>query len=40
MVATIKSALTRATPSLAEDVLGVASLFLILFVGLTLSGAA
>ena len=34
------AALSRRSPSLMEDVVGVASLFFLLFVGLTLSGAA
>ena len=36
----MKQLFLRQTPSLLEDAAGVAVLFLLLFVGLTLSGAA
>ena len=39
MFAALKSLLSRTSPTLFEDVLGVTSLFVVLFVGLTLSGA-
>ena len=40
MFAEIKSTLLGPSPSFLEDAFGVASLFLLLFAGLTLSGAA
>jgi len=40
MFAQVKAALMRRSPSFLEDALGVVSLFVLLFVGLTLSGAA
>ncbi len=40
MISEIKAILSRSTPTLLEDAFGVASLFILLFVGLTLSGAA
>ena len=40
MISEIKSILSRATPTFLEDAVGVASLFILLFVGLNLSGAA
>ena len=40
MTAQVKKLLLRPTPSLIEDVAGVAVLFLLLFAGLTLSGVA
>jgi hypothetical protein len=40
MTAQVKKLLLRSTPSLAEDVAGVAVLFMLLFAGLTLSGTA
>lgn len=40
MLSDIKDILSRNPSHLAEDALGVASLFVLLFVGLTLSGAA
>ena len=40
MIAQVKAVLFRSAPTFVEDALGVASLFVLLFVGLTLSGAA
>ena len=40
MFSDIKAVLSRSAPTFLEDAFGVASLFLLLFVGLTLSGAA
>jgi hypothetical protein len=40
MYSEIKAILSRSAPSFLEDAVGVAALFLLLFVGLTLSGAA
>lgn len=40
MFSEIKDILTRARGSVVEDALGVTSLFLLLFFGLSLSGAA
>ena len=40
MTAQVKKLLLRSSPSLFEDAAGVAVLFLLLFAGLTLSGAA
>ena len=40
MFAEIKTILSRSSPAFLEDAFGVASLFLLLFAGLTLSGAA
>ena len=40
MLSQARAVLSRQNPSLMEDVFGVASLFFLLFVGLTLSGAA
>lgn len=37
---TVKKLFLRPTPSILEDAAGVAVLFLLLFAGLTLSGAA
>ena len=40
MLSEIKAILSRSAPTFQEDAVGVASLFILLFVGLTLSGAA
>jgi hypothetical protein len=40
MITTVKKLLVRPTPSLFEDMAGVVVLFVLLFAGLTLSGAA
>ena len=40
MFSEIKAILSRSAPTFLEDSMGVAALFILLFVGLTLSGAA
>ena len=40
MLSQAKTIVSRQSPGVFEDVFGVASLFFLLFVGLTLSGAA
>ena len=40
MISELKTILARSNPTVLEDAVGVAALFLLLFVGLTLSGAA